>query len=630
MTHVAMDRRAFLRATGLTVAGVAGSVAALRGARPTTAQTGPDGGMADDPIGDLAAALDYDQDAIYRFVADEVAYQPYVGMLRGPRATLVGRAGNAADKAALLAALLDASLIRTRYIVGTLGDASASALASGPLDLDTARARARLDTRTGAPAPSGTPPSPLIEGIIDRLPDIDASASGWASTTIDATVRSISDVLAAAGIELPALTTSLPPLERDRHVWVQAELGTGWLDLDPTVAGTQAGDTVATPTEEPTDTMPDDLRHRIDLAVIVERLAGTGLVQDTVVEQSVFADELTDVPIALGHARPEGLEAVGVSLSQILTGGVRYQVILQVDRTAWIGATGLVISGQDPGVLDGDPGTRDGEATAEWLEVTVTSPAGHVETSRRTMFDRVGDEARLAGSIDPTTIPPIELVDLGTDEPAAPPELRAVHFLSVATSLTRRPSSPETATDDEHAVAALSLAAPMYHVARDATNARLALDRGAAIHLDGPNIVMHSYVPRVGPDGHVEVRRSLDLLHRSFTAVPVQGVAEHAPTGLLAGVTSHVAERLRMGEGLPADLTFERPGVSVGAIMERASEEGIGLRVVRGALPSDATYPALVAARLEAAVSQGRVAIVPERPVSFEDSRVSDGGSSIR
>ena len=97
-------------------------LAATAGRRSARA---PAGGVADqvqaDPIADLALELDYDLDAIFRFVADEIAYEPYPGILRGALGTLQARAGNSADKALLLAALLDASLIRYRFARGAPG-----------------------------------------------------------------------------------------------------------------------------------------------------------------------------------------------------------------------------------------------------------------------------------------------------------------------------------------------------------------------------------------------------------------------------------------------------------------------------------------------------------------------------
>ena len=346
-------------------------------------------------------------------------------------------------------------------------------------------------------------------------------------------------------------------------------------------------------------------------------VGANGLEHEALIEHTLFADELTDVPLAIGHAKPEALKGIGVAIDRIVTGGIRYQAILQVDQTAIVGVTGLRVAGEGTGPLGGDPTDRVGEATAEWLEVGITSPGGTVSTARRALFDRVGEALRAAGPVDPAVIPPADLVDLGPDGTHEYLPLRTVHFLSVATGASSAPTLGGLTTDEERSAAALGIGAPMYHVARDAANAALALERGVAIHLDTPNIVMRSYMPRLEADGTVSTTDVLDLLHRGFATSPVAGLAAQVPAGVLAGVMSHVAERLRMGEGLPTDLAPATRPVSVGAIMERAAAEGVGLRVFQSAVPTGVDYRPAALARLSEALGAGWVAIGPERSVSL-------------
>lgn len=619
MRQLVIDRRTFLKAAGLTAAGAGGARQVMAAQRPGVEPDAPFTQLSEDPIAAQADSLDYDEERIFRFVADEISYEPYAGMLRGPRATLAGRAGNAADKAALLAALLNAALIDTRFVVGTLDGDVAAMLASTLVDRDAARARAAGVASRGSSdgaAPDGVL-SPEVRAIIDRLPEIDEAVTAWASASVDGSVRTIVDALSAAGIPLPSGTAPLPDLERTRHVWVQSAHGTDWTDLDPTLAGSEAGTIIARPTGDPVAAIPDDLRHRVDIDLIAEVIGTNGLEQEALIEHALFADELTDVPLAIGHAKPEALKGVGVAIDRIVTGGVRYQAILQVDQTAIVGVTGLRVAGEDGGPLGGDATDRVGEATAEWLEVRVTSPGRPIAVARRTLFDRVDGAARLAGAVDPASIQPAGLVDLGPDGADEYLPMRTVNFLSVATGASDAPALAGLTTDEERSAAALGIGAPMYHVARDAANAALALRRGVAIHLDTPNIVMRSHTPHLEADGTVSIADGLDLLHRGFATSPVAGIAAQVPAGVLAGVTSHVAERLRTGEGLPTDLAPATQAVSVGAIMERAAAEGVGLRVLQGAIPTDADYQPAALAHLSEALVEGWVAIVPERSVTL-------------
>ncbi len=68
----------------------------------------------------LAAELDNDPIAIYQWVHDNVDFIPTYGSIQGSQMTLQSKRGNAFDTAALLAALLRASGVPTRFVVGTV------------------------------------------------------------------------------------------------------------------------------------------------------------------------------------------------------------------------------------------------------------------------------------------------------------------------------------------------------------------------------------------------------------------------------------------------------------------------------------------------------------------------------
>lgn len=80
----------------------------------------------------LAATLNYSPARIFQYVANEIAFEPYFGSLKGAIGTLYAKSGNATDHASLLIALLRASNIPARYVRGNIE------VAEGPTNVGTA------------------------------------------------------------------------------------------------------------------------------------------------------------------------------------------------------------------------------------------------------------------------------------------------------------------------------------------------------------------------------------------------------------------------------------------------------------------------------------------------------------
>ncbi|MEM7728434.1 MAG: hypothetical protein AAF311_04080, partial [Pseudomonadota bacterium] len=79
----------------------------------------------------LAESLDYDLEAASAFVAQRIAYEPYIGVMRGPEGTLSTEGGSSWDQAVLLAALVNASGGEAMLGVGSLSEADARRLLDG-------------------------------------------------------------------------------------------------------------------------------------------------------------------------------------------------------------------------------------------------------------------------------------------------------------------------------------------------------------------------------------------------------------------------------------------------------------------------------------------------------------------
>lgn len=82
--------------------------------------TGTDEAPLSESILALAAELNHDPVAIYRFVSNDIKREWYAGSMKGAEQTLIQRAGNDVDQASLLISLLRASSIPARYVHGVV------------------------------------------------------------------------------------------------------------------------------------------------------------------------------------------------------------------------------------------------------------------------------------------------------------------------------------------------------------------------------------------------------------------------------------------------------------------------------------------------------------------------------
>jgi Transglutaminase-like superfamily len=624
LTGRRLSRRAFLRAaaaSGIVAAGAAGvASAAFRPGGP--GRTTPSDQLLEGPIADVAAALAYDVDSIFRFVADEIAYQPYTGSLRGPLGTLAARAGNSVDQSVLLAALLDASLIPYRFAVGKLDAATAAdVIAAASLDAATSRTAtlAGLTGSTpGGAAPQTVAPDAETQAIVERARAAGDDVVAWARDQVAGTVADIAGTIGESGFELPDVFTTLPLREVDRHMWVQQRSGVDWLDLDPTLPARPIGQAIAELTET-LEALPDDLYHRVRIAVIGERTDGVRITTETLLDVVERADLLAGIPITFLNARPEGISRLAESMT--LVGGVTtYVPSLILGEEAFAGAAIRFGRPADPaedflgsGELFGGGRVGD-ETTAEWLELTVSSPDAEPVAVRRTIFDRFGAEARASGSLDPAVLEPATMIvpEEGTTE--------EVLAALASTWLTVGVGGPSAQA------AVLSL--PVDHVGRPAVFAyaqqlfreladvSVALPLGSRSFADAPNVTAYSIDARRSADGEQWVDLAMDIWHRSRGSLPVVGVAPAAPPAPVAGILDHVVERLLMGH---APGTSDDPGdgslrslASVGSVFDAARAEGIGLRLARSHGDVDALgLPAAVAAHLKADLDAGWLAVVP-------------------
>lgn len=589
---------------------------------------------------DVAFDLGYDIERIFRFVADQIRYEPYVGILRGAQGTLDARAGNSVDQALLLAALLDESAVPYRFARGALDEADAAGLIDS-IATDAAGARRIVedalargldeDASSDATEPSAAdgPLADLQEQKIRTLAAEAEARLAVAESRLGATVTMLGATLEEAGIGLPTDTVSLPPAEATDHTWLQVPFGTEWLDLDPTLSAAEPG-TVLTQAAETLERLPDGLRHRVEFEVLVERVQGGRLVTDAILEHSAFADEIAGLPIVFGHVTPSGVERFGMTLLNVLGDGrMDYRPTLEIGRGSLVAdepvAFGLA-SGEGGGGLLADSdlfgdgasptdgaGLPEGEATAEWLTVRVTRPGSEPVVARRAVFDRVPAHVRHGGEATVEAVKPIELTDVdGTGATEFLPLLGTRAF-AIVTGPTSLAQILAMSSDNEFSAVPLA-----YHGLRDAMAAGMALEAGARTFVDGPDIV--SFSLDVGePAEAANVRFGLDIWHRNQGILPLMGPSMSvAEAELVAGVMGHIAERVALA-GLAGAREADDPALGVGALFEAAAMEGVPAVVLRDTIPDSMLYGAMATVLMEEAVDAGDVVVVPAEPVIVDE-----------
>jgi transglutaminase-like putative cysteine protease len=321
-------------------------------------------------------------EAAFAYVRDEIAYEPYSGVLRGASGTYTTRAGNAADRALLLARLLGQQEIRTRFAVGKLTDEQRATLF--------ARAFARTPTQSLSAVPITTGAA-FHERLFRRAKrDYDA-------------------VRAATGDHLPPVTRPTREqvlAEMNPHIWVQASVDGKWIDLDPSFGDARVGRVVGV-TDRIVEELPDAVHQRVAIRVVADLLRDDALVTTTLLEVTHRAIDVIDRQVALIHSKPAAATGLGAAIAGALGQPLHEQWSPQL----WIDGQATV----------GAPLEVDASLVAEWLEIELFWPDGRREITRRPLVERGGNAWRSARPLDPARLRPLGRDDNG------PFAMQAVH-----------------------------------------------------------------------------------------------------------------------------------------------------------------------------------------------------------
>ncbi len=302
-----------------------------------------DANCADPYVIEQAARLGQTPAALFEFVRG-LDFESYTGSLRGARGALWSEAGNSADQASLLIALLRATGIPARYRSGQL-------------------AETQIDTLLASMFP---PPS----GVVGYLPG--ESALPLADPVQNDLLRE----------------------ESRTHWWVEAYLpGAGWTDLDPAFAAAEIGDRfVNDPDPVPLSELPAALRHTVNLRLKVEHYHPlTGLTPTYPLDYTFSAVELVGEPVTLGHL-VETQNQGGLVFGNLFHTYTPYLMLRDAET---------LLEGEPFQELVTNFPLGTTIVTGEWLLIDLHHPDGSTERHERTLYDALGYDVRLnGGTID--------------------------------------------------------------------------------------------------------------------------------------------------------------------------------------------------------------------------------------
>ena len=228
----------------------------------------------------LADNLDYEIEVAHQFVRDQIRYEPYLGVLKGPRGTAATLAGNSWDQAVLLANLINIMGGEAQLVSGTLDNASA-----GLLLQQVFQTHKRQDDAAVAATLT-----PILARYNPQLAELFQKHSAQSLADEDekalrADTRKLSDLL----LKLVALPTDpgnkTDALKRlteklaSSYAWVRWRDGPSqqWQALHPAFADGQVP--VTTETGVLTGEIPLELQHRLTISMSIERQLSVGNIE---------------------------------------------------------------------------------------------------------------------------------------------------------------------------------------------------------------------------------------------------------------------------------------------------------------------------------------------------------------
>jgi hypothetical protein len=537
----------------------------------------------------FAAALGQDPSRIFEYVRDRIAYEPYVGCLRGPRGTLLAMAGNSVDRAALLGALLKDSGLRVRFARGTLPDALAQQLVASIWH--------------------------------PRALPIDSSSSGEFDPVA---TKLVADIKRDAALVISTLRSANLPTSAEsfvtldslhkqarEHYWVEWWKDGAWTALDPSFASAIPGQVYGKP-DAVLEQLPDGVFHRVDIRVRVEEHADGKATTRQVLSYSARAADLSGVDLILAH-QPTAAGNQGPSqvkpflvVGQKQVAGSPFSL-----KPPQVGAAAASLDAFGGGAEETPL------VAAESVEMEFVAPDGRREVIVREIFDRIGKARRAKGeAADAESLASASTEDLTAgiyDFFFTTGAIDAGHLRNLAAELPDKHDSMDVG-------AGLRRINTIFCTMSDLLTSRVAGADGPILrsYLDTPRLQVSEWVPRNGA-----LRISLDLRRDAARVV----TSEYTPdlsfrAQVLRGVISGCLERLVIEHFTRArderDLAVQAV-VNTSALFERARAANMPFTLlIHGSPELGSDVPPDARARIAEAIAAKLWVVTPKGPVQMD------------
>ncbi len=553
------------------------------------------------PVDADAALVRFDHEYLsdtFAAVADDVAFEPYAGVLRGAKGTALAGSGNAVDQTLLLASALDGHVSAWRIARGTLSASNVSAIL------------ATIDE----PQPGNVSSRSSDPNLYDPISD-----EHFRKVTAD-------------------------------HFWleVQREAGDEWLALDPTFPGANFGASFANGKQH-LDAPTAAMKQRIELRFMQQTADGKrsqlGKIVGDVADLALYPIVLVarGIPQLEGtsetSAEPEG--DLGLSGGGLLGGGggglfggggasapVEEPKVVQTVESGERKIVGteyrreLTFGGDEPQfitatqVVDNEPSSR---ISREWIEFTLQVPGFADRKLERDLFD-----ARLDGD-SPAVVRrySIALITGKVSEEMfegyrARLDLDQINNAQTQlATLKEQPASNELALDIIKLESASALTPHLINLAfgfeSDELTARLAMGAGINVIRDIPRILITTVETSMNTDGSANTKTTLDLRLDEVRAVPKTGLS----TGKMRLFQRARGMQESSLEGRLLARFVQNPDdiVTTTRIMHAAQSQGKRLVLAapthRSVLDDVAGLPDRVLTRMNAALDAGHQIIAP-------------------